>query len=749
MSLDSISGHAEACRERAYLSRWFPADIRLDEEPYSFGNAEMAIIEETLRKLERGESMLIHDPIPSNRIVLGIWLAYARTQDPRFPEEGIVGGGKTLLGFPALHYGYVSEIDDFREAGIGKNPYLIDREPIGKLSEIQNEADIHTAKNNFEFDWQRPGNSVGVVFVDLRKPEWGNEGRRFDEIMALYEASECPVIFYTDEMTTAAEAIAETTDVIRVTNELLTTAEPSDLPENPSLTTQFEYLINTSEITVEHITVGYPDLYEIVSDLSAMRNDLQSSGGVQGVLKMEVGWLFNLLTRLPIKPEYWDAVVADNFYQQGVRELLENLRGKAQRLNGREADVLINFYEAANALHGRLNTNHPLQDTLFELISAEGKDSDTPRTIVVKNDFERKAILQGLTLEGAELAEEVSIRTEAEVQPSTDSEVIVVRPLDAQSYLYDFPTAERIVFLQFEPWAPVIEERLKEGMGNIGASIEMQTVGQTGGRPDPEPAAEPEPREVPEESYDRPDESDIQDPSETLREDFESGESQSGSTASGQSESADPDLEITLSNGDTRKLSDRSRVSVLKDNGDIGRKLAKDLRTGETMLLVDSAAQDIYDLFVESAHEKDQLRKAESVVERWRSILDEGLFSSSMTEAEFLDKMQERGSDISHHSSISNWRTGQAIGPQDPEDVRRVFDILEPDMKPTHKMTVDAMKQIRIEHRNIGRKARKAIESQMDNSVAGELSSDLPVDASQESENVREATIESITPLDT
>lgn len=749
MPLDTISEHAAACREREYLSRWFPANIMADEEVYSFGNTELAIIEETLRKLEDGQSVLVHDPLPSNRIALGLCLAYVRTQDPRFPEDGIVGGGHSLLAFPALHHGYVSVIDKFKLDGIGRQPSLVDREPIDRLSDIEKPADIHTAKNNFEFDRERPTNGVGAIFVDLRKPEWGKPSRRFDEIMALYEATDSPFIFYTDEMTPAGEAVAAESELIEVSNELLATAESSTLPENPSLTTQFEYLINTEEITVEHVTIGYPDLYEIVSDLSAMRNDLQASSNVQRVIKMEVGWLFNLLTRLPVKPEYWDGIVADNYYQQGVRELLENLRGKAQRLDGREADLLVNYYEAANALHGRLNSQHPLQDALFDLISAERKTADEPRSVVVKNDFERKAILQALTLEDATLADDVTIHKETEISPSANAEVIVARPLDANSYLYDFPTASRIAFIQYEPWAPIVEDRLASGIEKIGATVQKRHLGQVGGRKAPEPSQHAQANHELEEAYDRPAEADRQDPTETLREDFEAGESTSASGSSGTSTtSQNPDLEVSLSNGDVRKLSKHTRVSVLKDNGDIGRKEAKDLQSDETLLLLDSATEDIYDLFVESAHEKEQLRKAESVVERWRTILDDGL-SSGMNEADVLRELQERGSDISDQSTISNWRTGQAIGPRDPADVRRILDIFEPEMRPTYKMTVDAMKQIRTEHRNIGRKARKAIESQMGRSIASDLSTDLPTDIDQSSQNVRKATVESITPLDT
>lgn len=743
MTIDSIASHAEACCGRKYLARWFPANIKLDDESFPFAQTELAVIEEALRKLDLGRSLLIHDPIPSNRIPIGIIAAYVRTQDPRFPDKGIIGGGKSLLAFPALHQGYVSDIDNLREDGIGRCPRLIDREPIDRLSQVQLEADIHTAKNNFEFDWEQPGDSVGMGFVDLRKPEWGNVARRFDAIQALSESSGFPVIFYADEMTPATEALQERMYTLHITNDLLTTAEPTSLPENASLTTQFEHLINTEETTVEQIVVGDPEMYDIVTDLSAMRDDIQTSQDLQGVIKMEVGWLFNLLTRLPVKPEYWDAVVAENYYQQGVRELLENLRGKAQRLDGRAGSVLINYCEAANALHGRLNTNHPVQEQLLRLITAEtNEDLERSRIVVVRNDFERKAILRALTLEDRQLADKVSIRTVDDIEPSPNGEIIVARPLDADSYLYDFPTAGRIAFLQFEPWAPLVESRLEEGMGQIGVPIERQEIGQTGGRK----KQQAESRESAVEYEPRADEE--ADPTETLREDFEGGGTAvtSGSGGSSGTSSPDPDFEVEVSNGETKHLSEQARVSVLKDNGDIARKEAADLVVGDTLLLLDAVADDIYDLFVESAHQKDRLRKAESIVDRWRTILNEGL-SGEWSGEELLAAIQEHGSDITDQSTISNWHTGEAIGPQDPEDVRRVLAVLEPEMEPTYEATAEAMKRIRTEHRNIGRRARRAIESQMDGSISSDLQTELPDDVDQFSQDIRKATVESITTL--
>lgn len=744
MSLESVFEHAQEAQQRDCITRWLPSGVTLDDQPYSFGQTELAVIEETLRCIERSESLLIHDPIPSNRIPIGIIMAYVRTQDTRFPTQGIVGQGQSLLAFPALHHGYVSDLDEFREDGIGRCQRLLERQPIGRLSQSEDSADIHTAKNNFEFDQEGPSSTTGAVFVDLRKPEWGKLTRRFDAVLSLFEASDCPFIFYTDESTPATETLTDQLSSLTVTGELLTTAEQTKLPENPSLTTQFEQLVNSDEITVEQLVVGDPKMYDMVSDLSTMRDDIQSDRDVQPVIKMEVGWLFNLLTRLPVKPEYWDAVVAENYYQQGVRELLENLRGKAQRLDGRTGNILINYCEAANALHGHLNTQHPVQERLFQLITTPaGTKLDRERIVVVKNDFERKAILRALTLEDRELADKVAIRTTDDIDPTPGGEIIIARPLDADSYLYDFPTAERIAFLQFEPWAPLVEDRLEAGMGQLGVMLRRDEIGTTGGHT---AQASDTPQSAP--NYERPDDSGETDPTESLRTDFEGGEASSTGSSGGVggSRPRTPDLELSLSNGEHKQLSSQARVSVLKENGDIARKQAKDLSVGDTLLLLDAVADDIYDLFVESAHQKEKLRKAESIVERWRSILEDGL-DGEWTSKELLEAIQQCGSDIQHELTISNWRSGDVIGPRDPEDVRRVLAVLDPEMEPTYEPTAEAMQKIRSEHQKIGHQARRAIESQVGGSIGSDLRTDLPEDVDQFSQDVREATIESITPL--
>lgn len=126
----------------------------------------MAVVEEALRSLSQNQSLLIHNPLPGNRIPVAICLAYTRSQDPRFPTHGIVGKGDSMFALPALNKGYLSTIDDAQLDGIGRSPCLIDRQSIGALSEWSGDAELYTTNHGFKFHKDRLAPNTGAVFVD-------------------------------------------------------------------------------------------------------------------------------------------------------------------------------------------------------------------------------------------------------------------------------------------------------------------------------------------------------------------------------------------------------------------------------------------------------------------------------------------------------------------------------------------------------------------------------------------------------
>ena len=763
MGINSLTEHTESCLNRDYLLRWFPDNMQRDGSPFGFSEPELGIVEEVLRRISNGESLLIHNPLPCNRIPVAICLAYVRTQDPRFPSKGIVGNNNAMLAFPALSKGYLSTIDEMELDGIGRNPKLVDREPVGSLSELHGQGELFTAKHNFEFNESRLRGEIGAVFVDLRKPEWGAYGRRFSEILSIAEENQRPVIFYTDEITDEAIGLQEHMDTVEVTSKLLMTAKRMSVP-NPGTTAQFGHLVSEDDFSVEHVSVGFPEMKRVVKDMVQMKNDLQQ----RNVANLEVGWLFNLLTKLPVRPEHWDDVTSSNHYQQGVRDLLKNLRNKASRLDGGEADLLINYCHAADHLHGLLNREHPVQDELFKLIR-EAEEDDLDRALLVRGEFEREAVLRAITLEDGPSPSSVAIRDVAGISPGEFEEVVVCRPLNYDSYVYEFPLAHNLKFLQFESWMDVVQRRIDRGLDVLNTDIKMRQVGQfepdqtsAKSRSNGAPAAPTESETV---STQDTVQRDIQEPIfeedgpvddyvadvegaseaeviETLEDEFKSsGRPTDSERGRGTGDTAE--LQFELANGEYRTTSLHTRVTILRKNGDIGRVRAGDLNVGDTVVLVDSAVDDIYDLFMESAHEKEKIRKCESVVERWRDTLKEGL--EDISYGELLAELQARGSSIQGTISLEQWADGSTIGPDDEEDVRRVFDVFDPEMKPTWEATAQAMKDIRTEHRQIGKQARRSIESEMNSSMAAELSESI--DESLDRSEVEKTTITEVTDL--
>jgi hypothetical protein len=318
MSIGNLSKSATDCRRRAILDRWFEGNILEDDEPVLFGDTEMAVIDELFRQLNQGNSVFIHDPLPCDDITVAICLAYLRSQDPRFPTNGIVGRGDSLLALPALNRGYVTRFDNLTEDGLSQQTALVDRTPIQHLHEIRNER-FYTAKHGYHFDQSWPIQSLGAIFIDLRKKEWGHPDRRFGEVLSLLDEATPPLIFYTDSFSPSFDPIRKRTVEMNITSRLLTTSDPERASAGTTVTAGYERLLTSSPITVKTVQFGYPEGGEVVYELLDMKKKLYQ----EGMVPMDVGWLFNLLTKTPVKPEYWDDIVAGNSFHPSIRELIE------------------------------------------------------------------------------------------------------------------------------------------------------------------------------------------------------------------------------------------------------------------------------------------------------------------------------------------------------------------------------------------------------------------------------------------
>ncbi|WP_136591471.1 DrmE family protein [Salinigranum halophilum] len=716
MSAGGLSDSAARSRNRPIFQRWFGEGFVQGDDRLHFADTEMAAVSSVMDAIEQGRSSFIYDPLPSNDILIAICLAYLRSQDSRFPTDGIIGAGKPLLVLPSLSEGYITRFDKLREDGIGRNPLLFDRQSIQRLSDIGNEK-FYSAKHGFEFDVSWSTSSLGAIFIDLRKAEWREPSRRLQTIINLVEENTPPLVFYTDADREVYNPLRQKCVEFSVSSELLSTADPQSSAEATTMAAGYEQLLSSAELSVTSASFGYPDGGRAINQLDQMKNQLQELG----LAPMEVGWVYNLLTKVPVKPEYWADAVAGNFYQSAVKDLVRNLRGIAQRTEGQAAELLINYVQGINHLQGVLNKTHPVQEALLEAIEeaeAEGLD----RTIVVKDEYEQQALLHAINMENGVMPEQTaSIRTLGSVSPAASGEAVYARPFEYKSHPYQFPLRPDITTYQFETWGSTVIGQLKSGLDGTDATFETETHGKS-----------------------QEEKCSSKRSSETRRQQYESQRQAGVDYDSNASQLSGRQMRLELSNGDIRTVGEHSKFPVYKDSGDIARVRVSDLSPGDDILLLSTATDDIYEMYLDSAKDREKIRKCEATVQQWRDVFESNVGDDNVSIAEALDQIQQKGSGVTTEQTVRHWMSGHTIGPDDDDDVARVLEVFQPELKPRAPAILQSMKEIRRTHRQIGQQARRAVEDQVGAGRNRQGTSDNPDVLNNVEDDVQQVTIQSI-----
>lgn len=768
--MESLTEVATQCEQRPELGRWFQDGLRTNDGQFNIGDVELAATEAVLNSVGRGEDITIINPLPGDEVLLSVCLGYLRIQNTSFPTNGIVGQGKSLCLLPSLSRGYITKFDDVRRNGIGETPPLLSRTSISALSSVYGKANLFTAKHGVELD-DCPSD-LGVLVVDLRKKEWRDPNRRLDTLKSYLDGISIPVVYYTDEERPEFESLLSGTQKIELDNTLLSTARVNQSTEH-SVASQYAEILSSGDRSVSLQRVHFPKMQSVVTDLANMKQDLRHVPG----LTVEVGWLFNLLTELPVQPQYWEEAVKDNYYYQSVGDLIANLRGKAQSLNGMTSDLLINYCQAASYLQQLLNSKHPLQEVLFEKIN-DAEEAGDPAQFVVKNDYERKSLLNAIAAAGVTMPDVVEITPIADLVPDPEVSTVITRPLGQSSHVYSFPPSRSVEFLQYEMWADHVAQRLQRELSDTDTEItvseynvpeksrERNSARAGAGSPTPgspqaaqtsrqetdaeiqEPVEDSAPMEGPtaaqidSQEYQVPDYENADELlDEVLEEEFggiDSTQSTTSGDSSGDSERVytDSSLEIIFTDGSSKIRSAATRVTVTSEGG-IVRVPVAELEPGDEVLLVDDISGDIYDLFIESAHDRERVRGCEATIDRWRTVLKEGLDNGYSVE-ELLAEMQSKGSVITTHVTVANWQSGRTLGPRDPEDVQLILEILDPSVMSLAEPTVSALKEIRALHQKIGREAKRSFEA----GVATD--SDLPEEVVNNEADLEANTMEKI-----
>lgn len=85
MLMQSLAETASRCEGRPELARWFQDGLRTKDGPLNIGDVELAVVEEVLTSINRGQNITIVNPLPGNEVLLGVCLGYLRMQNPSFP----------------------------------------------------------------------------------------------------------------------------------------------------------------------------------------------------------------------------------------------------------------------------------------------------------------------------------------------------------------------------------------------------------------------------------------------------------------------------------------------------------------------------------------------------------------------------------------------------------------------------------------------------------------------------------------
>ncbi|SFG00606.1 hypothetical protein SAMN04488063_1108 [Halopelagius inordinatus] len=716
--MNAITKRADACRQRVFMGGFHDGTIQTDGTPFHLGTSECALVEEALRKIEQGQSYLIHNPFPTKSLPVAFIASYAYSQNPSIPT----GDGLPMLVFPASSQGYLGEIDQFhfsttQKAKHNKTP-LIPRHPIDALSEQGDRWGVYTAKSGFTFDHEHHDAPVGAVFVDLRKPEWSE--RNFDRIEEFCEEHpDVPAIFYTDEMGPAAELTEGRIEsrTLHITNSVLGRAPPVEVETGESDLTTQERIITSGDIEILQFPVTDEGVGSLLPELIDLKNRCQN----RDLAYVEVARVFNRLTKQPFKPIYWSRTVGANAFYDDVPGYIERIETRADNI-GSGSDLLYTYARKANEVQGHLNDCHVLQNTVLDAIQRAG-DDDAQSRFVVKNSAELDALRLAATDTGYAIPENVEIVERADVTPMPDVRYVFLYPPYADDYVYGFPPSKQVAFIHNALWSNYVRKSAASATEDISVSHNSTSIGRSGTVGD-----------VEDHVFDIDTlESDIEGYLRTA--DF--GGSPSSSASDGSASVKADDGSSTQSflfqfgNGESRRFSPDGIVTIYEaEKARISRKKAKNVSEGEDVLLLNSVTGDLYDVLLESAHKREAVREHEQTVENWRGVLERGRAREEMEYSDVVDALQEHDSEIESWHTVRAWEKGRYIGPLDEGDCRRILHIFRPELEgilleQIHEQVWKAMKHLRLLHRRMGRNVRRAVEAEFNPSTSAGFGGDI------------------------
>jgi hypothetical protein len=744
--MEAVGTYVEAAKEREFLR--VMDSIWNDGSDFRLGECELAIVEEALRHVDSGESLLVHTHFPSDSVPLALAATYAYSQRPAFG-----GDAKPLLLFPSS--GYITQLDTFHHARTlnydsNKVDSLISRTIVRAASEVPNDWGVYSAPATGSFAFDKDGWShVGAMFVDLRRPEWSE--RAFDGIWRLFDGSVgVPAIFYARDMDAAAGLVEDrlNTEKLEVTNKMLASAGDHECRENesPSNLTLQQNVFASGEVKAICRPVVDEEFGELVPDFIHMKNNLQD----RDIATIAVGRVFNLLTKQPFKPKYWEERAKGDGYYSHVNTYIDILRDKSDNVDGAAGGMLSNYARHAEDVQGHLNEKHAVQSMAFHLMK-EAAEDDGETLFVVNNTAERDAFIHAATSEGYRIPDNTKLVEIGKLAPKPAARHVFLSPPSfSNQYVFEFPPSERVEFLHHAMWGDYIARTAEQSLDGIPSTHSTKTVGggSSGGAVD-----------------------DFVFDIDQLEDELEkrlkndpmslisggAGEGSGGRGGSGGSGTGasrgEESIRIHLDDGDHIDATPRQHITVYDEGtAGISHTVAEAVSVGDEVLRISDAAADIYDVLVESVDSRQSMRKHFNTVSEWREMLDSEMNARGLSTDDVVAMLRERGSDLEEGSrAVAKWRSGKRYGPGDKDDLRRTIQIFRPQVEEAvldqvYRTVWNSLKTIRDEHRRIGRDTRRILAAEMrpgtSATVRGSVNESLIKDKARDLEKVAIVDIE-------
>lgn len=728
MNPESIGSLASECYSRGALAGFQAGSIRVDGDRFTLSPVEAAVTERAVRSVESKGSILIETSFPSNSIPVGLAVALA------FDEHPNRGGANTpVLLFP--RQGYTTVFDRFHYRDTTNPTYKQGSDPIPRysvnsLSEMEDQWGIFTANRQFNFDIESGATLPAGIIIDLRAPRWHDTyARQLVELFAA--AGKGRVAFIGD-----SDGYGMGYELARTHSDEQIQIRPAHLESSPiesipvDLDTKLaiiENILAVGDVSYDYYTIIAEEVDQLHQQFAAKKIELQE----RDIAPRVVGGLYNRLTQLPVKPKYWNRVSKSNGYFDSIPQQIDRLNLIAEQIS-HSGGRIRNFTETATQLEATLNDEHPLQNYLLNAVE-RGRELDNPTRFVFSNKRVQEAFI--LAAEERDLtvgeSENIVLTTKSDIAPVKDSRTVYAGVAPRESNHYEFPRSETVAFVHHAILNQYIIQRAR-GLAGESVSHKEHTVGD--GRVEGDPVdldeIESEVTSVgPLTSNSTGGNASQLMSSSSLWSAGNDSEDSTDEPAVSDSLNTDSEneskpserLKLTFDEGhEPITLTPLSRVTKYSPTErDIIRTRAKSLESGDTILFIDDIADDIYDIVIEHAGERETIREDTDLVEGWRDQLNRTLEQENWTVKEFQQQLQDMGSDITSPVTISLWRYGTTIAPDDPEDIKRVYQLCRPGVDGSMFETLaaevnEAAQRIRDRHNKIGQRIRPLIEHELD-----------------------------------